>query len=70
MEALFATLAFLGAMTGFAGGALAALHGLPQDLDLGASVASIILAPLVAMLPLGAGFAVGRQMAAGKKADE
>jgi hypothetical protein len=84
MEAFFATLAFAGAVSGFAGGALAAwrgwrfapafggtaavyatfvvLHGLPHGLDLGASVASIILAPLVATLPLGAGFAIGSQM--------
>ena len=83
MEAFFATLAFLGAVTGFAGGALGAwrkwrfwpafawtaviyaamllVNGLPQGLDLGASVASIILAPLVVTLPLGAGFAIGRQ---------
>lgn len=84
MEEFFATLAFLGATTGFAGGALAAwrgwrfapsfggtaaayaamlaAHGLPQGFDLGASVASVILAPLVATLPLGAGYAIGRQM--------
>ena len=84
MEAFFSTLAFIGALAGFAGGALAAwrrwrfwpsfggtvavyamliaLHGLPHGLDLGASVASIILAPLVATIPLGAGFAIGSQM--------
>jgi len=86
VEAFFSTLAFLGAVTGFAGGALAAwrkwrfwpafagtaavyaalvaLHGMPQGLDLGASVASIILAPLVATLPLGAGFAIGLSLLA------
>ncbi len=84
MEAFFATRAFIGALCGFAGGALAAwrrwrfwpafagtavaypaivaAHGQPQGLDRGASVASIILAPLVATLPLGAGFAIGQQM--------
>lgn len=84
MEAFFSTLAFLGAVTGFAGGAASAwrkwrfwpafagtaavyaglvvLNGMPEGFDLGASVASIILAPLVATLPLGAGFAVGQRM--------
>jgi hypothetical protein len=82
LETFFTALAFIGALTGFAAGALAARRGwtsarafgatlivvaaaglalgIPAE-DLPGSLAVILLAPLVGVVPAGAGFVIGRQ---------